>query len=199
MYLLFYSNYCKYCKKFIDVLEKIPEAKYFNPVCVDKKNGKRDDLVFKYKIKEVPTIIVDSRYYVGKDCFAWLSSKIKDVNSQVSSHNTRNNKTILSPNSNNTGNFALLNSEIQENFAGTSNFCSLNYQEGIPTPEEGEDFSRGEFHLPNDDLSGLGNGGIIKDESSKSSSKEDEVKKQIEYMTLERERQDSIYKSKKVR
>jgi citrate synthase len=42
-YILFYSNYCKFCEKFINFLEQSGQAVYFNKICIDKDtSGKLD-------------------------------------------------------------------------------------------------------------------------------------------------------------
>jgi glutaredoxin len=93
MYLLFTSSYCRYSKLFVKNLIEAKEEKFFKEISVDKQpNGKRPEIVFKYGIKEVPTIIVDNTPYVGKDAFKWLARKIKNLNHAVSSQNTRLNK-----------------------------------------------------------------------------------------------------------
>lgn len=76
--VLFYSKYCKYSKKFINILQKSGVSPYFVKVCVDRNNnGKRDKAVKEYKITEVPTVIAEDNKLVGYNAFQWLNQQIE--------------------------------------------------------------------------------------------------------------------------
>ena len=92
-YVLFYSNYCPYSKKFINILDKSGESIFFSKVCVDiiPQIGKRTAFVKKHNITEVPTILVNSNKFVGKTAFNWLKNKIESTEKSVSTMNTRQN------------------------------------------------------------------------------------------------------------
>lgn len=191
MYLIFYSKYCKYSKKFKEIVDKINEDKYFRYISVDKKQGKRDPLVTKYKIKEVPTIIVDGRIYVGKYAFKWLEEKIKNVNISVSSQSTRMNKTpMLSAYT--PDNSAFDFSNPTGNIDGNSNYSALNLNNRIRTIKEDEEFDKetiGAFHLPNDLITGSNE--VFKDSKQDKASV---MEKQYELMMLKREQENIVYK-----
>ena len=93
-YLLFYSNYCVYSQKFIKILENSQDNGFFYRIPVDKdSNGLRPEQIYKYKIDEVPTIIVDNSKLSGIHAFRWLQSRSK----QNTSIQTRQHKIQMSP------------------------------------------------------------------------------------------------------
>ncbi|HEY9701266.1 MAG TPA: hypothetical protein V6C58_02415 [Allocoleopsis sp.] len=101
-YVLFYSNYCEYSRQFIKFLEKSGETVHFNKICVDRdpRSGRRHPYVQAYRIKEVPTIIVNRSVYPGEYAFKWLEYRIKNSVSYVDNSNiydTRQDK--INPNS----------------------------------------------------------------------------------------------------
>lgn len=76
--ILFYSNYCKYSKAFIEMLEKTGMIMSFNVICVDKnEKGHRPVLMYNYNIKEVPTIIIDDITMPGILAKQWLLSQME--------------------------------------------------------------------------------------------------------------------------
>lgn len=78
-YILFYSNYCKHSYKLINALEQTGQAIYFNKISVDKnRQGKRPEIMYKYNINVVPTLIVDNKLLAGETAFKWLVSRIED-------------------------------------------------------------------------------------------------------------------------
>lgn len=149
MYLLFYSEKCKYCNKFIEILKDIGDEKFFNFVNVAKVNKKYPPIVKKYNIKEVPTILVDGEVLIGVNAFKWLEGKIKNINHQVSSQNTRMNKTPV------VGGYAadLSSSPLTGDapVVGT-NFSSVFSSQKIETPNEDEDYQKSHFVLPSDNI-----------------------------------------------
>ena len=160
MYLLFFSKKCKYSKKFVEILHELGEENFFRFVEVIKIRGEYPQLVKKYRIKEVPTIVVNSEVFVGKDAFKWLESKIKNVNHSVSSQDTRSNKvpTISGYSADNSS--ASLHTN-DENFSGTSMYSKLNDYQSIPTPDAETEYKRTPFILPSDNLT---NGSKAKDD-----------------------------------
>jgi hypothetical protein len=81
-YYLFYSNSSIdiASRKFIRELENQYNINvHFKKICIDEKdhNGKRfcNKFLKKYKIKKVPSIIIDSNVYQGQDAFDWLDSQ----------------------------------------------------------------------------------------------------------------------------
>jgi hypothetical protein len=81
-YILFYSNKCDYCKRFLDRLDKENLNKRFTQVCVD---GNRN---IPKEITDVPTIIVANiiKPLIGKAAFDWVDT-VKQF-SQISSNIT---------------------------------------------------------------------------------------------------------------
>ena len=73
-YILFYSDYCVYSSKFINILEKSGQASFFVKICVDKVNGERPSVVSKYTVTEVPTVITDNKKIAGYASFKWLKT-----------------------------------------------------------------------------------------------------------------------------
>jgi glutaredoxin-related protein len=151
MYLLFYSKKCKYSNKFIELLSHIGEEKFFKMVEVVKTNGKFPTIVKKYGITEVPTAYINGQMYAGPKAFKWLERKIKNVNHQVSSQDTRMNKTpVISGYIPETNSFSLQGDSLQ----GTNSFSVLNMTQKIETPDAGTDYEKTPFMLPNDQITG---------------------------------------------
>jgi hypothetical protein len=94
LYILFYSNYCRHCEKFIQILESSGESTYFAKVCADRdrSTGQRPTLLSTYKIKEVPTIIVENKSLPGLEAFKWLANRLENSTTAVNSMATRHNK-----------------------------------------------------------------------------------------------------------
>lgn len=191
MYILFYSKKCKYSDHFIKILQDAKEDKFFKMASIDKIKGKRPDYVQKYKITEVPTIVVDSKKYCGTDAFKWLEKRIKNMKSSINSQSTRTNKTKLNIVSGFAPDdfYSPLDGDTYTN--GSSNYCSLNFvaQNKIPTPEEGTEVEKSNFILPNDNITG--GGATIKD---KLPDKQTQVEQDFEKIKLERNMQDSKLK-----
>ncbi len=188
MYLLFFSKYCKYSAKFMDLVKKIHYESYFQMVSVDKVNGARHPFVSKYNVREVPAIIVNQRVYTGKEAFKWLQSKIKNANTSVPTQSVRQNKiphiSGFTPESSSMG-FA-----DNDNFDGTSQYCSLKVNPRISTPAESENVEKSQFVLPQDTITGN-----LKTEDTKNNGREDAMKQQFEKLALERKQQDSFFKT----
>lgn len=152
MYLLFFSKKCKYSAKFVELLRKINEIEFFNCVEVVKVRGRYPELVYKYNIKEVPTIIVNGEMMVGNNAFRWVKSKIKNLNYQVSSQDTRANKTPVVSGYSPTSSF---NTPVDSN-----KYASVNTVHKIETPEEGTEIEKSSFTLAPDNIT---NGQTIDD------------------------------------
>jgi hypothetical protein len=187
MYLLFYSKYCKYSQKFLELVEKIHYGSHFEIIPADKQNGKRHPFISKYNIKEIPTIIVNQRVYVGKEAFKWLQSKIKSSNTSLPVESVRQNKIPqISGYVPDISSMALESSD--SNFDGNSTYCSLDVNYHIETPKETENVEKTQFILPSDSITGS-----LKSEDVKKSDRSDAMKKQYELMEQERKKQDSMY------
>jgi hypothetical protein len=181
MYLLFYSKKCKYSNKFIDLLIDIKEDRYFETVEVVKINGKFNPLIKKYNIKEVPTIIVDSQMYVGQSAFKWLSNKIKNINHQVSTMDTRANKIpVISGYS-----LDVSGSSIGEceDFQGNGLFSPIGKPQKIDTPDAELEYEKTPFILPDDNIT---NGQINQDtRPDKTSRIDNDLEKLLEQRKLD--------------
>lgn len=187
MYILFYSKHCKFCNKFINVLQNLGEDKFFNGVCVDKVNGSRPKLVRDYKVTEVPTIIVNEKTYSGKIAFKWLEDKIKSSSQSVSSQDTRANKTpvITGYNSDNCSQLM-----INTGTSGTSQYSFINDIQKINTPEEDADVTgMKRFVLPESSITGSTN-----DITDKMKDKTATCVGEMERMKLARDKQDEMFK-----
>jgi hypothetical protein len=157
MYLLFYSKKCKYSVKFLQLLHDIGEENFFRLVDVAKVNGKLPDMVRKYRVTEVPTIIVNGNFYKGKSAFKWLESKIKNINHQVSSQDTRANKVPVV-----SGYCPDLNYEgSNTSLSGTTSFAVIDNYQKIETPDAEKEYERTPFELKSDNIT---NGSIATDD-----------------------------------
>jgi len=67
---------------------------YFAKVCADRDRvtRQRPSILASYKIKEVPTIIVENRILPGLDAFRWLANRLENSTTTVNSMATRHNK-----------------------------------------------------------------------------------------------------------
>lgn len=161
-YILFYSNYCKYSKKFINILEKTGEATFFVKISVEKdpKTNQRPQILNKYGVIEVPTIIVENKKLAGYSAFKWLHSRIENSQDQVNSLSSRQNKQTID--------MQQLNQQKQENtiepfYTGTTvNLTDNCVQLGdtdtqqIYTPSQDEEVSReNNFKLQDDNLTSV--------------------------------------------
>lgn len=92
-YILFYSQYCPYSQKFIQLLHKSGEAAFVISQSVDKDQyGRRPQTVNKYNITEVPTMIVDNQKLIGMQAFAWLQKRIESSQDAPQQFHSRQNK-----------------------------------------------------------------------------------------------------------
>lgn len=92
-YILFYSQYCPYSQKFIQLLHKSGEATFVVSQSVDKDQyGRRPQTVRKYNITEVPTMIVDNQKLVGMQAFVWLQKRIETSQDNPQQFHSRQNK-----------------------------------------------------------------------------------------------------------
>lgn len=180
MYLLFYSKKCKYSKKFVEVLYDIGEQDFFTMVDVAKVNGKYPVMVKKYGIKEVPTALIDGQLLVGPQAFKWLEGKIKNMNHQVSSQNTRANKTPVISGYIQDNSSSMLN-EGDDHVEGTSSFSPLFREQKIETPDAGTDYEKTPFILPGDSITG---GSTLKDDRPDRTSR---MESDLEKMMAQRE------------
>jgi hypothetical protein len=135
------------------------EQDFFTMIDVAKVNGKYPELVRRYNIKEVPTIVVNGEVYMGQKAFKWLEKKIKNMNHQISSQDTRANKTpIISgymPDS------SFENLQGGGDVQGNSMFCSINNSQKIETPEETDtEYKKSSFILASDNIT---NGQTVSD------------------------------------
>ena len=185
MYLLFYSKYCKYSKLFQKTLNDMKEDVFFKAISVDKSNGKRHPLVAQHHVKEVPTIVVNGKKYIGQDAFKWLQNKIKSRKHEVSSQDTRQNKNVISGFSENNMSQTL---DREEHFDGTSSYASLSTQFSIQTPEEGVEVEKPTFVLPNDSLTG----GVEAPPGEQKKDKTNIAYSQFDKLQAERDLQDKL-------
>lgn len=189
MYILFYSKHCKFCDKFIKVLQNLGEDKFFNGVSVDKVNGVRPKIISQYKVTEVPTIIVNGKSYSGKIAFKWLEDKIKSSNQQISSQDTRANKTpiITGYSSDNCSQLMINNGTT-----GTSQYSFLNDVQKINTPDEDSDVSgMKKFILPNNSITGSS-----REITDKMQDKAQSSTGEMEKMKMLRDQQDAMFKKR---
>lgn len=163
-YVLFYSNYCKFSHKFIDILEKSGEATYFAKICVDKdQNGQRSNIISKYGITEVPTVLIENRQLAGYNAFIWLKNRIDNSQDQINTLSTRQNKQQVSMQQlNQTKNIPTELEGFSSN-CFNSNFSDSHLQisniensSSILTPKDTDDIEqarRGNFIIPSANIS----------------------------------------------
>lgn len=190
MYVLFYSKNCKYSEHFLKILTDAKEDKFFKKASVDKVNGKRPDYVKKYKISEVPTIMIDGQTHAGAQAFKWLEHRIKNMKNTVNSQSTRVNKPELNQITGFTpDNSSALLSGVESSFDGNSQYCSLEFVGSlIPTPTEGTEVTKSNFILPGDNITGTSE--VIKDSRP---DKISQMESEFEKIKLARNSQDSRY------
>ena len=169
-YILFYSSFCKYSRKFIEVLEKSGESTFFIKVCVDAdQNGQRPETIYRYSIDRVPTVIVENQKLSGGQAFEWLKMRINNSNDQVNTVSTRTNKQSIHmnqlnqqkpSNQNELNSFNMDGGSMTNHF--TEQFQNLDgnnpQQQQIYTPDNEEDIQaarRGNFNLPQNSITSL--------------------------------------------
>lgn len=80
---LFSSSTCKYCKLFLNALNKHMMLDQFNIIDVEKTAFDVS------KVRVVPTIVVNNnRAFSGREAFAWLQNELKSMVSGVESFGT---------------------------------------------------------------------------------------------------------------
>lgn len=200
-YILFYSNYCKFSEKFITILEKTGEANFFVKICVDKNQdtGKRHELVSRYRVVEVPSIIIESKLLAGREAFGWLKSRIDKISQDPPGkfhpgEESRNKKPTV--NMRNSGKASEEESGVKPFFDGINGGIIDNcvvvgdtFDTTIYTPQDDSDVSRtSKFELQSDSiLGGPGVGGSEEKSSAKDSLKTKQFEN--EYNRLLQERQ----------
>jgi glutaredoxin len=102
--LLFFSNHCEYSLQFINILQKSHIDIVGINVNKNLKTKKRHELVYKYNIKEVPTVIIEGKKLVGKDAFMWLHSEIQASGITVNNSRDRPEPSCILPAATNTRN-----------------------------------------------------------------------------------------------
>lgn len=127
-YLLFYSNYCKHSKTFINKLEKYGLSDNFIKIPVDKRD-EHQSVIKGYGITKVPTIVAENRKYVGSNAFKWLDSR-----SPRDSVQTRLNKVNVRDHRDPHNTVQGFDPSHQENFA------ALGSNPLIYTPPDNDDF-----------------------------------------------------------
>ena len=71
MNILFYSNYCDYCQKLIDLINSKKIINAFKLICID------NNFDIPKNIKQVPTLLIEEigRPLEGKYVFEWILNK----------------------------------------------------------------------------------------------------------------------------
>jgi len=148
--ILIYSNYCKYSKLFIKHLLEFSELyETFIRINIDitPENNQRPDIfyeiqeILKYKITNVPTIIIQNGEYVltGKEAFSWLEYQLNELDKvKESSENNNNDSSMLEPfNPLEMGSFSDGYAGISDSLPNSQSFQFLNApNQSIQTPEE---------------------------------------------------------------
>jgi len=74
--ILFFSFKCPHSIELINKIKQINEfEKYFNLISLEK----RKDLFMKYKVKQIPFIIIENKSFTGNECFSWVEYFIKKI------------------------------------------------------------------------------------------------------------------------
>ena len=80
VYVLYYSNYCKFCNKFRQELAKTRYSKLFRLQLIDPDPRTKLKPPLPPGLKQVPTIFVkennSSKFYAGKDAFMWVAGNL---------------------------------------------------------------------------------------------------------------------------
>ena len=76
-YNIFFSKKCQFCIELIQHIQKYIDGydKYFKFISIDKNR----EMTIKLKIKQIPSIIVNNKMYVGNDCFKLINMLISDI------------------------------------------------------------------------------------------------------------------------
>lgn len=146
-YTLFYSKRCKFSREFINKLENYTNINMnFKKICVDSINPTVQQYLNKYKIKAVPSIVVNNNVYLGYEAFKWLDSQTTEINTIHSSLNKQSYSEHMKTGENGIG-------SLDDNFQGvplqqqTGNgaetdsiiipkSCQYNNAERPPTPPQ---------------------------------------------------------------
>lgn len=97
-YLLFYSNRCKYSRNFIKKLENCPQLNFnFKKICVDKNSlgivrNEVKQAIKSYKLKGVPSIVVNNNVLLGSDAEYWLDNQLMNNDKGMTIHSSLNKK-----------------------------------------------------------------------------------------------------------
>lgn len=145
-YTLFYSKKCKFSGEFINKLEQFININMnFKKICIDNMNNNIKQYLNKYKIKAVPTIIVNNNVYLGYEAFKWLDSQTTEINTIHSSLNKQNYSEHMKSD-NNIGtlddNFQGIHLNQTNNLEKNNNSivipktCQYNNQDRPPTPPQ---------------------------------------------------------------
>ena len=154
--ILIYSNYCNYSKLFVEHLTKFPPLfEAFIRVNIDPVDSTKQrpkvfyeiQEILKFKISEVPTIIVQNGEFVlsGKEAFSWLEyqlNQIAESHQNESSHQQNNpsqqQDNVLEPfNPLEMGSFSDGYAGIGDDAPSMQSFQFLNAPiQNIQTPEE---------------------------------------------------------------
>lgn len=155
--ILIYSNYCNYSKLFINHLTKFqPLFEAFIRVNIDADpNTKRRPKTFyeiqevlKFKITDVPTIIVQNGEYVlsGKEAFSWLEYQLNQISnsqqaeSQAQESQPQQNEVLEAFNPLEMGSFSDGYAGVGNETPNMQSFQFLNAPiQNIQTPEETND------------------------------------------------------------
>ena len=96
MYILFYSNKCKYCESMIDILKTKGLYQGFKLICID------DNKNLPPYLTKVPTLIVPdvNKPLEGKNAFMWVNTifnfnnETNNINNKVTNTNTMNQSSL---------------------------------------------------------------------------------------------------------
>lgn len=214
-YILFYSKVDKFSQQFISLLTQTGQINNFIPISVDKDvNGKRPNVVTKYQIASVPTIIVNNQKLSGVKAFEWVEKQSLQNNRPINTKEQHINPQTIKQATNRPLTSVLSGFEEDSSFAVIGNYDDKNRpsvgfcnqavpgvsSSMIPGTEDDSVAERrkGGFLMQDDSLCNTGIGGSGSPESTtkqqQSMEKSQQFENKFEQMQKQRQLEDDMNK-----